>query len=87
MSHLGSLASPDGMSMQYFLQGIRLEQYTQSIQDHGFETWHDLMDITESDLEQIGVLLGHRRKLQRALRLSSVKENRMYSLMNPTSEQ
>jgi hypothetical protein len=75
------------MSIQYFLQGLGLEQYTQTIQDHGFETPHDLIDITESDFEQMGVLLGHRRKLQRAVRLSSVKENRKCSSTNPTSEQ
>ncbi|KUJ10832.1 uncharacterized protein LY89DRAFT_739818 [Mollisia scopiformis] len=71
------------MSMQSHLQDIGLVQYAQ---DCGFETWRDLVCITESDLEQIGMLRGHRRKLQRVLNLFSVKENGPL-LVTSTSEQ
>lgn len=35
--------------------------------DEGFETWEQLCDITEADLETLNVSLGHRRKLQREI--------------------
>jgi hypothetical protein len=35
--------------------------------EHGFDTWHTILDITESDLDALGVQLGHRRKLPRRI--------------------
>ena len=85
-SHSGNYRkTTDRMSIHSYLQGIGLVQYAQTIQDHGFETWQDLASITESDLEQIGILLGHRRKLQRALHLSLARESE--TSMTSTSEQ
>ncbi|GAB7345397.1 hypothetical protein MBLNU457_3738t1 [Dothideomycetes sp. NU457] len=49
------------------LDQIGLAQYAQVFADEGFDTWSTLMDIVESDLEALGVKLGHRRKLQRAI--------------------
>ena len=81
---LGSLARPDKMSMQSHLQAIGLVQYTQTLQGHGFETWQDLIGIIESDFEQMGMLRGHRRKLQRALHLSLASENGTCSSITST---
>lgn len=38
-----------------------LSLYVQLFRDEGFDTWNTLMDITESDLDALGVKLGHRR--------------------------
>lgn len=49
------------------LERLGLSQYRQAFAEEGFDTWDTLMDITESDMELLGVKLGHRRKLQRAI--------------------
>ncbi|KAH0542254.1 hypothetical protein FGG08_003376 [Glutinoglossum americanum] len=56
MSNLGSALARLGLS-QYF------ERFIQE----GFDTWETVLDITESDLEALGVKLGHRRRLQREI--------------------
>lgn len=64
---------------------LGLAQYLDSFVDQGFDTWDTILDIQESDLDALGVKLGHRRKLQRrianargiapSLSLSSPKPN------------
>ncbi|KAG6003446.1 hypothetical protein E4U21_002040 [Claviceps maximensis] len=53
------------------LQGIfadlGLSQYLQAFLDQGFDAWDIILDIQESDLDALGVKLGHRRKLQRRI--------------------
>ncbi|THY92597.1 hypothetical protein D6C92_05752 [Aureobasidium pullulans] len=49
------------------LSRLDLSHYHDTFVDEGFDTWETLMDITEADLEVLGVKLGHRRKLQRAI--------------------
>jgi hypothetical protein len=46
---------------------LGLAQYLDAFIDQGFDTWETILDITESDLDTLGVKLGHRRKLQRRI--------------------
>ncbi|KAI5199744.1 hypothetical protein E4T39_06107 [Aureobasidium subglaciale] len=54
-------------TLKDFLERLDLSHYHDALVEEGFDTWETLMDITESDLEALGVKLGHRRKLQRAI--------------------
>ncbi|KIH87629.1 chromatin-associated protein [Sporothrix brasiliensis 5110] len=49
------------------LEELQLTQYYDAFVDQGFDSWETLLDITESDLDALGVKLGHRRKLQRRI--------------------
>nr|OQO23506.1 hypothetical protein B0A51_12422 [Rachicladosporium sp. CCFEE 5018] len=49
------------------LNTIGLVQYHEEFVQEAFDTWEVLIDITESDLDALGVKLGHRRILQRAI--------------------
>ncbi|KAK4168530.1 hypothetical protein QBC43DRAFT_200885 [Cladorrhinum sp. PSN259] len=46
---------------------LGIAQYLNAFLDQGFDTWETILDITESDLDALGVKLGHRRKLQRRI--------------------
>ncbi|KAK3988126.1 hypothetical protein QBC44DRAFT_371452 [Cladorrhinum sp. PSN332] len=46
---------------------LGIAQYLSAFIDQGFDTWDTILDITESDLDALGVKLGHRRKLQRRI--------------------
>lgn len=46
---------------------LGISQYLDAFVDQGFDTWETILDITESDLDVLGVKLGHRRKLQRRI--------------------
>ncbi|KAJ2976530.1 hypothetical protein NUW58_g8060 [Xylaria curta] len=46
---------------------LGISQYLGVFVDQGFDTWETILDITESDLDALGVKLGHRRKLQRRI--------------------
>ncbi|KAI2618524.1 hypothetical protein GGR54DRAFT_640648 [Hypoxylon sp. NC1633] len=46
---------------------LGISQYLDSFIDQGFDSWETILDITESDLDALGVKLGHRRKLQRRI--------------------
>jgi predicted ATPase/class 3 adenylate cyclase len=49
-----------------WLGELKLEQYTQLFVDNGIDL-EVLRDLTDLDLEKLGVLVGHRRKLLRAI--------------------
>jgi len=49
------------------LNRLGLSQYHDSLVQEAFDSWDVLADITEEDLDAIGVKLGHRRILQRAI--------------------
>jgi len=59
---------PKGLSLDIdgWLRRIGLEQYTQTFRDNAIDL-SVLPDLTDQDLEKLGVLLGHRRKLLRAI--------------------
>ncbi|RBR03571.1 uncharacterized protein FIESC28_11742 [Fusarium coffeatum] len=46
---------------------LGLSQYLGSFIEQGFDKWDIILDIQESDLDALGVKLGHRRKLQRRI--------------------
>ncbi|KHN96316.1 high mobility group protein [Metarhizium album ARSEF 1941] len=46
---------------------LGLSQYLDAFIDQGFDAWEIILDIQESDLDALGVKLGHRRKLQRRI--------------------
>ncbi|KAJ6784781.1 hypothetical protein PWT90_10133 [Aphanocladium album] len=46
---------------------LGLAQYLDAFVDQGFDSWDTILDIQESDLDALGVKLGHRRKLQRRI--------------------
>ncbi|OAA43233.1 high-mobility group 20A [Metarhizium rileyi] len=46
---------------------LGLSQYLSGFIDQGFDAWDTILDIQESDLDALGVKLGHRRKLQRRI--------------------
>ena len=54
------------MDIEGWLRTIGLEQYGQIFRENGIDV-SVLPDLTEQDLEKLGVLLGHRRKLFRAI--------------------
>jgi hypothetical protein len=49
------------------LQKLGLEQYAQRFADNDI-SFFVLPDLTDQDLKEIGVSLGHRRQLLRAMR-------------------
>jgi len=51
-----------------FLKQHGLEQYRAPLMQQGFTEMATLVDITEDDMRQIGLLRGHVQKLKRALR-------------------
>ncbi|SPO00808.1 uncharacterized protein DNG_03556 [Cephalotrichum gorgonifer] len=57
-------------SLRDVFDDLGLSQYLEVFLDQGFDTWDTVLDITETDLEALGVKLGHRRKLQRQIRIA-----------------
>jgi hypothetical protein len=57
------------MSCQFdvSLSHLGLGEYSEALASHGFETWDDLIDISEETMTELGFKLGHRRKLQREI--------------------
>lgn len=53
--------------LRAFLSSIGLGQYHQRVVEAGFDKWETILDITEDDLEHLGVKRGHRRQLQQEI--------------------
>jgi class 3 adenylate cyclase/predicted ATPase len=54
------------MDVATFLRGLGLEQYEQAFRDNAIDG-EVLPDLTDADLAALGVLLGHRKKLLKAI--------------------
>jgi hypothetical protein len=54
------------LGLDGWLRRIGLKQYAQTFRENGIDL-SILPDLTDQDLEKLGVLLGHRRKLLRAI--------------------
>jgi predicted ATPase/class 3 adenylate cyclase len=52
--------------LQHWLEEIGLAQYAELFASHDID-WEILPDLTERDLEKLGVSLGHRKKLVKAI--------------------
>ncbi|KAI9797014.1 MAG: hypothetical protein M1833_005847 [Piccolia ochrophora] len=53
--------------LERVLARLGLSQYVEAFISEGFETWDTVLDITEADLDALGVKRGHRRKIQREI--------------------
>ncbi|KAL7818170.1 hypothetical protein V8C44DRAFT_215024 [Trichoderma aethiopicum] len=53
--------------LEEIFKELGISQYLDAFVEHGFDTWDTILDIQESDLDALGVKLGHRRKLQRRI--------------------
>lgn len=56
----GNLSRMDPQ-LELIFQELGISQYLQSFLEQGFDSWDTILDITESDLDVLGVKLGHRR--------------------------
>ncbi|KAL8870205.1 MAG: hypothetical protein Q9174_003697 [Haloplaca sp. 1 TL-2023] len=56
--------------LRTMLTSFGLGQYYDLFLDAGFDTWETVLDITESDMESLGVQRGHRRRLQQEIAAS-----------------
>ena len=67
-----------------WLEKLGMSEYAQRFAENGID-FGVLPDLTDQDLKDIGVLLGHRRKLLRAIaehqNLVSAESNRAFVLM------
>ncbi|XDG07188.1 hypothetical protein ABKA04_006803 [Annulohypoxylon sp. FPYF3050] len=54
-------------SLEIIFGELGISHYLEAFVDQGFDSWETILDITESDLDALGVKLGHRRKLQRRI--------------------
>jgi class 3 adenylate cyclase len=54
------------MDVASWLRNLGLEQYEATFRENAID-FSVLPDVTDQDLEKLGVLLGHRRKLLRAI--------------------
>lgn len=63
------------MDIGSWLRRIDLQAYEQTFQDNGIDV-DVLPELTEADLEKLGVLLGHRKKILRAIAASSAPVSR-----------
>lgn len=52
------------------LHSFGMGQYFPSFMEAGFESWETILDITEDDLDSLGVQRGHRRRLQQQIAYS-----------------
>ncbi|KAK8027393.1 High mobility group protein B3 [Apiospora marii] len=63
---------------------LGISHYLDTFLDQGFDTWETILDITESDLDALGVKLGHRRKLQRRIANYRGQQVPVTTLVSPT---
>ena len=54
------------MEVADWLRGLNLSQYEAVFRDNEID-WEVLPDLTDFDLEKLGVPMGHRKKMLRAI--------------------
>ncbi|KAL8941357.1 MAG: hypothetical protein Q9216_002296 [Gyalolechia sp. 2 TL-2023] len=68
------------------LASFGMGQYLPRFLEAGFESWETILDITEDDLDSLGVQRGHRRRLQQqiaySIKLSAAPDDRPSSVWN-----
>jgi hypothetical protein len=55
---------------------LGMSRYLSDFVEQGWDTWETVHNITESDLDALGVKLGHRRRLQRKIRTTGLSSDR-----------
>ncbi|XP_049276941.1 uncharacterized protein LOC125760642 [Anopheles funestus] len=73
--HIDALKLPDALpgyvpgSIDEWLRLLRLEEYVQPLLAQGYQTVHDVTQLTWEDLEDIGIVkLGHQKKILLAIK-------------------
>lgn len=71
-THQQNTSSSDAMTaetaeLHAILNDLGLQQYAELLIQQGFDTWDNLIGIKETDMETIGIKLGHRRRLLREI--------------------
>src|SRR5215469_9448381 len=61
------------MDIGGWLRGLGLERYAEAFRDNAIEV-EVLLELSEADLEKLGVLLGHRKLMLRAIAKLRVPE-------------
>jgi hypothetical protein len=54
------------MDIEKWLRGLGLQQYAAAFRDNAIDA-EILPDLTDADLEKLGVVLGHRKQLLKAI--------------------
>ena len=54
------------MDIEKWLHGLGLQQYVTAFRDNAIDA-EVLPELTDADLEKLGVLLGHRKRLLKAI--------------------
>ena len=72
------------MDIGTWLRGLGLEQYEPVFRDNAIDL-ETLPDLTETDLEKLGVLLGHRKRILRAIDDRRAPQRRRLELWSPPS--
>jgi hypothetical protein len=54
------------MDIEKWLCGLGLQQYVATFRDNAIDA-EVLSELTEADLEKLGIVLGHRKRLLRAI--------------------
>lgn len=52
-----------GMEVGQLLEELHLEQYTPVMVEKGYEDWTSMQELSEADLEEMGMKPGHRKRL------------------------
>lgn len=75
----------DAFGLSTALARFGLTQYEERLKENGFENWETVTAVTENDMTKMGFKLGHRRKLQRAIREYNISSaSRIeYGVRNP----
>lgn len=53
--------------LEAIFAGPRISHHLNDFTEQGLDSWDTVLDIVESDLDDLGVKLGYRRKLQRKM--------------------
>ncbi|KAF5870447.1 putative hmg box protein [Botrytis fragariae] len=62
--------NPPDRELQLILNRLQMLCYLNRLVDAGFDNWKVVKDITEKDMQILGMKLGHIRKLQREIATS-----------------